>query len=168
TRWPASMAINLESGNFHPPNLGSADEAVDRDSDNPGAQRFEKAVSGYYLPFVFDKVCPGVAGFDPRLGSRQLVDYRDKRPESPEGKSAARILSRSADLVAAALAGMVDHFAPEASVGILAEGSLFWGDPQYSRRVSETLSALLGQRKFGLLRKEDANLLGAACAARVD
>ena len=43
------MAINLESGNFSPPHLTTADDALDRASDNPGAQRFEKAVPGAWL-----------------------------------------------------------------------------------------------------------------------
>lgn len=159
------MAINLESGNFHPPFLTPADEAVDKASDNPGQQRFEKAVSGFYLPFLLEKYCPGLSGFDPRNGSKQLVDYRANRPESPEGRAAVRILSRSADLVAASLAGLIDHFPGNGAVCILAEGSLFWGDPQYSARVGETLQSLIGDRKFAIVRETDANLMGAACAA---
>ncbi len=159
------MAVNLESGNFHPPHLTAADEAVDRKSDNPGLQRLEKAVSGYYLPFVFEQCVPGLTGFDPTAGTGPLVDFRTNRPESTEGKAAARLLSRSADLTAACLAGLIDHFPGRGSVGILAEGSTFWKDPQYPGRVGETLQALLGERKFAILRANEANLMGAACAA---
>lgn len=159
------MAINFESGNFVPPFLTAMDDLVDKESDNPGKQRFEKAVSGYYLPYLFEKCCPGVTGFDPKLGSKQLVDFRTQRPESPEGRVAGRLLARSADLVAATLAGLTDHFEGTETVVILAEGSLFWGDPQYSARVGETLQHLLGERKFAIMREQDANLMGAACAA---
>ena len=159
------MAINLESGNFDPPYLTPADHAVDKASDNPGQQRFEKAVSGYYLPFLFEQCCPGIAGFDPKKGSKQLVDFRANRPESPEGKASSRLLSRSADFVAASLAGLMDHYPGGGAVAILAEGSLFWGDPQYSARVGETLQSLIGDRKFAIVREAEANLMGAACAA---
>lgn len=159
------MAINLESGNFDPPYLTPADHSVDKASDNPGQQRFEKAVSGYYLPFLFEQCCPGISGFDPKKGSKQLVDFRANRPESPEGRASARLLSRSADFVAASLAGLMDHYPGQGSVAILAEGSLFWGDPQYSARVGETLQSLIGDRKFAIVRESEANLMGAACAA---
>ena len=53
------MAVNLESGNFHPPFLTPFDDAVDARSDNHGRQRMEKAVSGFYLPQIFAAAMPG-------------------------------------------------------------------------------------------------------------
>ncbi len=154
---PSPMAVNLESGYFFPPHLDPADDRLDAASNNPGRQRFEKAVSGYYLPYLYQDLS-GQPSFDPTQGSGALVKLR-----AQGDPIAAQLLSRSADLVAAALAGVIDLY-PPGKVGILAEGSLFWRDPEYAPRVTQTLTALVGDR-FSILHQNDANLFGAACAA---
>jgi hexokinase len=187
------MAVNLESGNFSPPHLTRFDDAIDRESTNPGRQRFEKAVSGHYLPQLFERILPDQPGFDVRAGAGALVEYRDQGTEADESRAnrdlsavielglsggsprqagaacgavAEALLYRSADLVAAALAAVIDLYAAGSQVGILAEGSLFWGDPKYAPRVSTTLAMLLGKdRSARVLRLEDANLIGSAAAA---
>ncbi|MBI3926789.1 MAG: hypothetical protein HY319_14710 [Armatimonadetes bacterium] len=165
--WPADkkMCINLESGNFHPPHLTEWDDQVDASSDQPGTQRFEKAVSGYYLPFLLEVLCPDLPGFDPRKGTQQLVALRE-RGEGEAAEAARLLLQRSADLVAAALVAVMDHYGP-GDVGILAEGSLIWGDPLYRDRVEATMARLLkGERKARIIeQRKDVNLIGAAGAA---
>jgi hexokinase len=160
------MAINLESGNFAPPHLSSFDDAVDAASVNPGAQRFEKAVSGFYLPFVFEKAVPNHPGFDPDQGTSQLVALRTDGQGRPRDVATA-LLTRSADLVAASLAGVIALYDPsESPIGILAEGTFFWGYPDYAPRVRETLARLLPQGYHAnVLKTEDANLIGSAVAA---
>jgi hexokinase len=164
--FPGKMAVNLESGNFRPPGLREIDEQLDRSSDNVGRQRFEKAVSGYYLPFLFDLLIPSQAGFDARLGSAQLVDFRDRGLEGTPCTVAGALLARSADLVAAALAAVIDFYEGPEKVGVLAEGSLIWNDPKYAPRVADTLAQLLGSTDHAkILKTEDANLIGSAAAA---
>lgn len=163
------MAINYESGNANPPHLTAADEAVDAASDNPGRQRFEKAVSGFYLPFVFAELCPEHP-FDPLEGTGPLVTLADGGPDGPARRTARALLDRSADLVAAGLAASLVSYPEDARrVGILAEGSLFWRATGYADRVQSTLRALLpAAREFVLLEPHEANLVGAACAALVE
>lgn len=151
------MAVNLESGNFNPPHLTEWDEKVDAESDNPGRQRFEKAVSGFYLPKVMNHVMPGSVDPD---GSSASVSSMIKNSEA-----ARLVLMRSADLVAAALAACIDHLEGQ-PVGIQAEGSLIWRAHGYADRVRETLSKLTTV-EFELLRAQEVNLIGAACAALV-
>lgn len=166
TDFGPEMAVNLESGNFSPPHLSAWDDAVDKASVDPGRGRFEKAVSGFYLPYIFEKLCPNVAGFDPRKGTGQLVEIRQKAEPGPAYDAACYILDRSADLVAAALAGLFPFFGDDGSVGIQAEGGLFWGAPGFSARVESTLKKLLPEgARFAILRQENVNLVGAACAA---
>lgn len=163
------MAVNLESGNYHPPHLTDLDAMVDGGTDNPGQQRLEKAVSGFYLPLLLAAACPQLDGFDPAVGTRQLVELRDACPDSEAGRASAQILARSADLVAASLAAVIDHYEGCQEVGILAEGSLIWGDPTYAGRVGETLTVLLAGRCVPrLLRMSEANLVGAAAAALME
>lgn len=166
--WSGEMAVNLESGNFNPPHLTPWDDALDAESKNPGAQRFEKAASGYYLPYLFKKIMPQVEDFDPALGSSLLAQLRDYGPEdSLPGKVAGLLLDRAADLIAAALAAVVDVTDKPGKFGILAEGGLFWGISGFADRVTATLNKLLegGPASAEILRLEDANLIGSACAA---
>jgi hexokinase len=157
------MAVNLESGNFDPPHLTEWDRAVDRASDNPGAQRFEKAVSGHYLPYLFDAVLPGV--IDPAKGAKALVELRDIGGPEDGRALAGAILSRAADMVAAALAAVAGFY--DGKTAIVAEGSLFWRDPEFSRRCRATLDRLTGPGRTEIQRLENANLIGSACAARM-
>jgi hexokinase len=162
----APMAVNLESGNFTPPGLTAYDDQVDAASNDPGPQRFEKAVSGFWLPQVFAAMYPEFKGFDPREGSGGLVRLRDTSEDPRAREVADTLLTRSADMVAAGLAAVIDlHEGPE-PVTVVAEGSLFWKDPQYEPRVSHTLSKLLdGEKPFSIRHMDDANLMGSAIAA---
>jgi hexokinase len=179
------MAVNLESGNFTPPYLTPYDDAVDASmpAGQRGDQRFEKAIGGEFLPQLFKQAIAsegsrsGDFGLDapdtdadPRVA--RLAALRD---HAVVGQVAAALLNRSADLVAAALAGLIQVYhagagggAPQRTVGILAEGSVL-KTPGYAARLRETLRSLAPpvmtaefiQTAAGL----DPNLLGAACAA---
>lgn len=160
------MAINLESGNIDPPHLTEADDAVDAASPNPGRQRFEKAVSGYYLPFLFKALHPQHP-LNPDEGTAPLAALAHSGSADSAQDTARALLDRSADLVAAALSAVVDSYVHEPGpISILAEGSLFWRTPGYRERVERTLAHLAGRNHpFSILRLKDANLYGAACAA---
>ncbi len=158
------MCVNLESGNFNPPHLTRWDDLLDEKSDAPGTQRMEKAVSGYYLPYLFALIAPDCPGFDPAKGSKQLVDIRDSGGEYAE--TAGLILRRSADLVATALVAVMDLYGA-GDVAVWGEGSLLWGDPLYVPQVEKTMAELLqGERKVKIFeQRPDVNLIGAAAAA---
>ncbi len=153
-------AINLESGNFDPPHLTEYDGIVDRQSSNPGRQRFEKAISGHYLPLIYGQV----TGVRALKSSAELVELCAQGGEP--GDLARALLSRSADLVAAGLAAVIDD-RPAGPVGVLAEGSLFWGDPEYANRVRRRLSELCAERAVEITPLEDVNFVGAAVAALI-
>lgn len=167
TSWTGPMAINLESGNFSPPHLTAWDDALDAASNNPGRQRFEKAASGYYLPYLFQQIVPDVPGFDPAAGSSSLADLRERAPDTEAGKVAGLLLDRAADLVAAGLAAVIDVSDQPGDYAILAEGGLFWGIPGFKERVESTLKSLLegGAKTARIVHLDDANLIGSACAA---
>lgn len=160
------IAVNLESGNFHPPHLTAWDDALDAASNNPGRQRFEKAVSGFYLPHLFRTVLTDCAAVDPERGSRALVELRDGADGGDPALLAGALLDRSADLVAAALAGLCDVLPGGRAVTTVAEGSLIWKTPGFAERVGAVASRLLGEgRPLRIVAVPDANLVGSACAA---
>jgi len=171
------MAVNLESGNFTPPHLSQFDNVLDHSSvsDHPGTQRFEKAVSGAYLPRLFGyvvshKTCLQL-GFNPKAPYAHaglIANLRDY--PGFVGEAATILLNRSADLVAAAIAGLIQAYEPDRKqVGILAQGTLFWQTSGYCERVQQTLSRLISNyattQIFQCPSSVDANFLGAACAA---
>lgn len=173
------IPVNLESGNFTPPYLTEADKDVDKRSDSPGRQLFEKAVSGMYLGEIFKY-------FFPEEGSKRGFNARDLNDivNNPEMYKedyvfvAAQIFKRSAQLVATSLAGMILSligFDPSIrSICLTAEGSVFWskfsdGD-DYSEMVMKQLYELLESYGHGNIRvdveeRKNINLIGTAVAA---
>jgi len=175
--WSGETPVNLESGNFNPPNLTKFDEEVDNNSDNKGNQRFEKAISGMYLGRVFRAVYPN-DGLDESLDaaalSRMMNNPADYKPEYVD--TAFQIYERSAKLVAASIAGLIFNlnsaYPSVKKIQVLAEGSLFWSkvkthDTRYVDMVSISLKELLAESGLSdtvvdISRIENANLIGAA------
>jgi len=174
--WSGETPVNLESGNFNPPNLTKFDVEVDTNSDNKGFQRFEKAISGMYLGRIFRAAFPN-DGLDINLDAAGL----SKMMNNPEQfkleyvETAFQIYERSAKLVAASLTGLVINlnaaYPSVKKVQVLAEGSLFWSkvkthDAKYVDIVNATLKELISElgldTEVQISRIENANLIGAA------
>ena len=165
------IPVNLESGNFTPPYLTVIDGLVDAMSNNKGFQRFEKAISGGYLGEIFKTIFSNKKikyDFD----AKDLTDViKDPKNNTEDAVSAARnIYVRSAKLVAASIAGLVQvltaHDDSVKNICLAADGSLFWSD-DYSNLVSEELKELL---PAGIIvttgpKTEEPNLIGSAIAA---
>ena len=81
------MAVNLEAGNFHPPFLAEWDEAFDRKTERPGGQRYENAISGYYLPQLLAQICPH-AGLEGSETSQVVVEWAERPGETAESLTA--------------------------------------------------------------------------------
>lgn len=159
------LAVNLESGAYHPPHLTSIDDEVAVDAEPHGGQRFEKAVSGHYLPLLLERAGGPAPTGGEVPSSASVVEAAEGR--GPRAELAAALLTRSADLVAAGLAAVGDLLPEQGPVAVLAEGGLFWNAPGYDDRVRTTLAALAPERRNHILRAADANLVGAATAALV-
>jgi hexokinase len=173
------LPINLESGNFRPPHLTNIDCIVDALSDNKGAQRFEKAVSGMYLGEILKAVFP-YHEFEKKFDAQKLttiMGYPDIHKEK-HVQVARWIYERSAQLVAASLAGLtlsLVSFTPSIKrIRLVAEGSLFWSEDRkgvnYKDIVSRSLRTLLDSFGFNdvvvdIDKMENANLIGSAIAA---
>lgn len=185
TKLPASyhieglVPVNLESGNFNPPYLTTVDEMVDTCSDSKGSQRFEKAVSGMYLGEILKSTFP-LDEFEEKFDAQKLttiMNYPDIHKEKYV-EVAHWIYNRSAQLVAASLAGLisllVSYDKDIRRICLVAEGSMFWSqnrkDKNYNVLVMEELQVLLeelgiGQIEVHINKMSNANLIGTAIAA---
>jgi len=162
------MAVNLESGNFHPPGLSRFDDELDAGREDAGLQRLEKAVSGRFLPQLFTYIRDGRTS-PPYPDTREIFELAEES-RSADGEIARRIVDRSADLVAAGLAGLIDTLETVGKIGILAEGGVINKNPGYRERVRNRLAELLDDdparpARFRFLQLENVNLFGAAAAA---
>jgi hexokinase len=170
------MAVNLESGDFTPRDiLTSWDEALDASllPEQRHRQRFEKAVSGAYLPLLLREVAGRdacvQAGFDPddpNIDAGTVVALRD---HSVLGQIATLLIDRSADMIAAGLAALIAAWAEPSRTAILVEGTLFHKTPGYPERVSSRLHELAPRTEAVFIANDEggvpANMLGAASAA---
>jgi phosphoglucomutase len=169
--WTEKMAINLETAAFDPPHLTRWDDAVDAASARPGTARYEKALSGHYLPYLLKAIRPDLP-FDPEEGTLAVVRIRDDKGSDPDARAiAAALLDRSADLVAVGLAAVLDHYGPGPTVKIVAEGTMMKKTPGYAERLERTLSGLLeasgAKSGFEIQRLDDVNFVGAAAGALI-
>lgn len=172
-----TIPVNLESGNFNPPHLTVIDGLVDAMSNNKGSQRFEKAISGGYLGEIFKTVFSDIKiKYDFDGGDLAKMLNNPQGSPADQVAVAREIYDRSARLVAASLAGLVQVIvAQEPSVKkicLAADGSVFWGKdkdnkPYYKELVSSELKALLPADVTVSVINEmaDPNLIGAAIAA---
>lgn len=173
------VPVNLESGNFHPPFLTGVDDTVDATSDTVGKQRFEKAVSGMYLGEILKATFP-LDEFEEKFDAQRLtaiMNYPDIHKEVYVNV-AHWIYNRSAQLVAASLAGLIlllkAYDKKMRKICLVAEGSLFWSesrrDKNYHMLVMEKLQELLHglgleEIEVHIDGMENANLIGTGIAA---
>jgi len=171
------IPVNLESGNFKPPHLTIVDRMVDAMSNNQHCQLFEKAISGGYLGEIFKTLF-----FDQRI--KYDFDGSDiaKMLNDPVGKPDSQVIAaqwiydRSAKLVAASLAGLVQVLVAQSpsirKICLAADGSVFWGrdkhnETYYKDLVAKELEILLpkGVTITILDEMQDPNLIGSAISA---
>ena len=173
------IPVNLESGNFYPPFLTAVDDTVDATSDSLGKQRFEKAVSGMYLGDILKAAFP-LEEFEEKFDARKLtaiMNYPDIHKDIYV-QVAHWIYNRSAQLVAASLAGLIallkSYNRDIHRVCLIAEGRLFWSesrkDKNYNILVMEKLQELLRELELEdvevhINSMDNANLIGTGIAA---
>ncbi len=173
------IPVNLESGNFHPPFLTAVDDTVDAISGSLGIQRFEKAVSGMYLGDILKATFP-LDEFEDKFDAQKLtaiMNYPDIHKDVYV-QVAHWIYNRSAQLIAASLAGLIrllkSYDKDLRKICLVAEGSLLWSenrkDKNYSTLVMEKLRELLDESALGdievhINNMKNANLIGTGIAA---
>ncbi|PYN12928.1 MAG: hypothetical protein DME06_08055, partial [Candidatus Rokuibacteriota bacterium] len=185
---------NLESGDFNlvSPQQTPYDLALDREVTDPapGAQLFEKMVSGQYLGEIVRRVVGDLAastslfqwsavpafatpfGFSSVNLSRIEADA-SSRPERQTLRAVSRlVVARSARLVATTLVGTLRQIDPALARPhtIAVDGSLWGGYPGYAGLVRAAFEELVGPETAARIRPEfvrDSTAAGAAVIAAV-
>jgi len=172
-----SQAVNIESGGFSKAPRGDVDIILDRELEDPGSNRFEKMISGKYLPKItLMTLKKGVEGglFDESCGSwiRSLkqLDYKHMDDLSNNGgaglyktvglSNADRgsirdivkaVIERAAKLAAVDLTAAVVKAAGESSdlsVCINIDGSTYYKNTHLRENTERYLQDMLGARKI--------------------
>jgi len=188
------IPVNLESGNLKPFTgkdgeiyLSEIDKKVDLSlpAGDQQAQLFEKAMSGKYIGEIFSYTFDGAA-IEPNFDGLSLTNmlsyptiYKDECVDA-----ARQIYIRSAQLVAASLAGLTlvlvsygdkDNYDKSINnICLAADGSLYWSEDKNGMKYNDMVKKYLAEylEDFGLShinfevsQLEDANLIGSAIAA---
>jgi hexokinase len=154
---------NLESGNFDKFTMTATGNMIDKNSNNPGQQHFEKEVAGGYLyqhynTFVEMQNLP----IKTLRSTLQLSYLAESSNPSLEQKISRRLLERSARLTGAKLAALLD-FKSQPFTSIIMEGSLFWEGWNYVKTVEDTIEKL-GHKlnTFEWIHIPDSSVIGAS------
>jgi len=187
------MIINIEWGGFNKVTKNLFDSKLDRQSQNPGEQIFEKMVSGMYLGKLAGLVL-SAADFSikPSLMKSEYISEIEsdnteklskvarvlKRLGMPDATLSDRkvakklcycVSTRAAKLSALAMASVVTKTDPELrrKHTIAIDGSLYEKHPGFSRRIKATLKEILGKKAdcINLRLTKDASVKGAAIVA---
>lgn len=153
-----NSVVNLESGNFSRFEPTDSGAAIDRASLNPGAQLFEKEVSGGYLHLHYnilrDKT--GAAGVD-------ASNAADVSAAASVGSGTARcVLKKSASLAAAELAAIYEYKG-NSGLNAVIEGSLYWRGFCYRADVDYFLTRLgIPAGAVKIISVDESSITGAA------
>ncbi|NCO88682.1 hypothetical protein AUK04_05070 [Candidatus Roizmanbacteria bacterium CG2_30_33_16] len=153
--------VNLESGNFNGFPQTKTGLQIDKESNNPNYQLFEKEVSGQYLYKHFNVITKQIKDNISLSSTSQLNDFALGK-NGVNTLIAQRLFERSASLVACQIAGTYHHL-NQVQLTFVMEGSIFWTGWNYKKMVEEHL-VLLGipQNTVRFIKIEHSNILGAA------
>ena len=152
-------AINTEAANFN--NFPLSEEAawIDAHSAMPKSALFEKEVAGAYLFKHYNHYLKKRGLASPVLLQTHELDLLAQK-NSEEGDLARGLLTRSAQLTAAMIAGLMLY--KKRDLTFVIEGSLFWKGYRFKETVEETVSNVSPEKSAAFIRIANSPLLGAA------
>lgn len=137
------ILINTESGNFNKFTLSPILSKIDAESEDPGGQLLEKAVSGKYLALYFnEKAKQSHQHISPIATSQDLSELSHENHHDIAGDLARAIITRSAYLVACAIAAVYEFNDKPQSFALIGEGSLLWNGWHYEENIYKQLNKL--------------------------
>lgn len=153
--------VNLESGNFSNFERSKRGKEIDKGSENPGRQLFEKEVAGDYLFHHYN-----IAIRDTALHVSQASSTAElstiAQTGLPHSVIAKQLLEYSASLVACQIAGIC-QFKKLPRLTFVMEGSLFWKGWNYRKMVEDYVERLeVPKGAIRFVQIENGAILGAA------
>lgn len=137
------IIVNLECGNFDKFTLSPTLEQIDKQSENPGGQLLEKAISGKYLAHYFnEKIKQTNLPVSPISTSQELSELSHTNHTDVPGDLARAIITRSAFLAGAVIAGVYEFSGKPKKFSLIGEGSLLWDGWQYHENIQKQLIRL--------------------------
>jgi len=157
------ILVNLECGNFNKFTPTPILQKIDAESEVPGGQLFEKAISGKYLALYFnEKIKELNLSFSAISTSQELSELSHTNHHDVAGDLARAIITRSAYLVAAAIAGVYEFYDKPQSFTLIGEGSLLWDGWNYHENIQKQLVQLgLPQDTVTIKHIKNSSLKGA-------
>lgn len=153
--------VNLEAGNFNKFPATEELETIDKKSAEPGEHRFEKMLSGGYLPLHFNLIAKKQKLAVDEIKSGKDLSNLAEHDFGAAGDLSRTLFIRSASLIAAELAGAY-LFVNKKILTITTEGSLFWKGWQFENNVKKQLEALgIPQGAIRFKKMEDSSIHGA-------
>lgn len=153
--------VNLEAGAFNKLPTTEELETIDMQSAVPGDHRFEKLLSGTYLPLHFNLLAKKQQlAIDHVQNGEELTDLAEN-DLGVAGDLARALFTRSASLVACALAAAY-AFSKHKTLTFITEGSLFWKGWQFETNVKKQLEELgIPHGTIRFKKVEDSSMQGA-------
>jgi hexokinase len=134
--------INLEAGNFNQFPPTEILTIIDKESDIPGKQLFEKLISGKYLAEYFNQKAEQLSFPHQSVKTSQELSRLSQETNNEQANQLARaLLERSARLVACALAAIYQFYG-EKPLTFIGEGSLLWKGWKYTTNIQKQLHEL--------------------------
>lgn len=153
-------AVNLESANFDKFPLSEEGKIIDSQSAKKGKAWFEKETAGAYLYKHFNLIIKEKKIKYPQIASTEELDIISRKNISQVSEIAKSLITRSAQLVAAQIAGITELKKRDTVFNM--EGSLFWKANNYKETVGKTVKQLVPEYKVRFVEIKDSAILGAA------
>lgn len=156
------FSVNLEAGNFAGFEATEELETIDENSPTQGKNRFEKMLSGIYLPQHYNLITRSKKINAPVVDDGSDVSALAASDQGVAGDLARALLVRSASLTAAAVAGVYEFKKRPKQLRFTAEGSLFWKGWHFEKNLDKRFK-LLGIPDGSIVFKQVRNsaMIGA-------
>ena len=151
-------SVNLEAGNFNKFEPSEEGAEIDKLSEKPGVNIFEKEISGGYLYQHFNLlVKKRKLNYALINSTKELNDLCLKN--IPQISDLAReVMDYSASLFAANLAGILEF--KKRDLNFVMQGSVFWKGNNYKEKVVEHLAKITSY-KANFFHIDNSDIIGA-------
>ncbi len=136
-----TYVLNLEAGNSASIEANEELEEIDKNSKHYGHNRFEKMMSGYYLPQHFNLLAQK-HNLNEKIKKAEEMAELAATNDDKAGELARELFARSAGYAASQIAALYEFQGKPEKLTISAEGSLFMYGYKYQKTLKQELLEL--------------------------